>query len=286
MGKIFDMNNPVWQFIGKLVDAFVLHILWLVCSLPIVTIGASTTALYYAMMKDVADEDPHYIKSFFRSFKQNLKQGIVMGLIFLIVSTLLALALRFYFMQTGTFYVIARGVSIFMAVVIIFVLQYAYALLARFENTTMKLIQNAFFMSIRHLGWSIVMTFIFAAVYFVIFFLNFLPLLFLGYGLVVYLDSYILNRILKPYIKTALGDDGEEEKDPDAWVIPDEELPEDPDVPALEASEAFPEETPEISEGMEEAADSVQDTADDITENAEEEVREIPEASSEEEINE
>ena len=52
MGKIFNINNPFWTFMGKLVDVVVLHFIWLVCSLPVVTFGASTTALYYALLKD------------------------------------------------------------------------------------------------------------------------------------------------------------------------------------------------------------------------------------------
>ena len=52
MGKIFNINNPFWTFMGKLVDVVVLHFVWLVCSLPVVTFGASTTALYYALLKD------------------------------------------------------------------------------------------------------------------------------------------------------------------------------------------------------------------------------------------
>ena len=51
MAKLFDMNNPVWRFMGKIADMFLLTLAWFVCSVPIITIGASTTALYYVSLK-------------------------------------------------------------------------------------------------------------------------------------------------------------------------------------------------------------------------------------------
>ncbi len=51
MAKLFDYNNPVWRFMGKVADMFFLTVLWVVFSLPIITIGASTKALYYVTLK-------------------------------------------------------------------------------------------------------------------------------------------------------------------------------------------------------------------------------------------
>lgn len=70
---IFNYDNPVWRFIGKLGDLIILNILWIVCSIPVFTAGASTTAVYYVTLKLVRDEDDSTIRSFFRSFKSNFK---------------------------------------------------------------------------------------------------------------------------------------------------------------------------------------------------------------------
>ena len=56
MEKIFDLNNPVWKFIGNLWDFFVLSVLTVLCSLPVVTAGAALTALYYVTLKMASDE--------------------------------------------------------------------------------------------------------------------------------------------------------------------------------------------------------------------------------------
>lgn len=228
MSKIFDMNNPFWSFIGKLIDVFVLHILWLVCSLPLVTFGASTAALYYALMKDCADEETHYVKAFFHSFKQNLKQGVVIGLIFLLSGGLLAFAFSYYTQaqSAGTVFSFAKAITITLIVLYIVMLEWVFPFLARFDNTTKRILETSFFLSIKHIGWTLVMAVIFVAVYFVILYFNFIPLLLLGYGLVAYLNSYILNHVFAPYIRAQLEKEGklDADKDPDAWTV---ELDED-----------------------------------------------------------
>lgn len=254
MSKMFDMNNPVWQFIGKLVDATVLNICWFVCSLPIVTFGASTAALHYALMKDVADEETHYVRAFFKSFKQNLKQGIGLGLIVLVVGALLVFACRFYSTMPGTFWGIVRGVAIACLILYVMTLQYVFALFARFDNKTSKLFVNAFFLSIRHIGWTVLMIFFFAAVVFVIFFMNFLPLILIGYGLVVYLNAYVLNHVLQPYLDLASGNDVNE--DPDSWTIPEDETAEE--TVSEETAVLTAEEAPAAEEAAEEAEDTTE----------------------------
>ena len=80
---IFNYDNPVWRFIGKLGDLIILNILWIVCSIPVFTAGASATAVYYVTLKLVRDEDDSTIRSFFRSFKSNFKQATAIWLILL-----------------------------------------------------------------------------------------------------------------------------------------------------------------------------------------------------------
>ena len=220
MGKIFNINNPFWTFMGKLVDVVVLHFIWLVCSLPVVTFGASTTALYYALLKDTRDEGAHYVRDFFKSFKQNLKQGIILGLIMLIFGAIMTFALQFYLRLEATSLLISivKALAILVAIIYIMILQYVFALLARFDNTVKRTIQNAFVFSIRYIGWTILMILIMAAYIFVILWFMFIPIMIPGYALVVFLDCYILNHIFKPYVK-----EQEPDEDPDAWSVDESE---------------------------------------------------------------
>ena len=71
---IFSMDNPFFQFIGKLVDLVWLNILTLVCCLPVFTAGAALSAMYSVLIKMALKEEGVITKPFFRAFKENLKK--------------------------------------------------------------------------------------------------------------------------------------------------------------------------------------------------------------------
>ena len=89
MGRFFNMDNKFFVFMGKIADLCMLNLLCIICCIPIVTAGASLTALYYVTMKMVRNEEAYIFRSFFRSFKQNFKQATVINIIMLAAAALL-----------------------------------------------------------------------------------------------------------------------------------------------------------------------------------------------------
>lgn len=89
MDRFFSMDNKFFTFMGKVADLFILNILCLICCIPIVTAGASITAMFYVTIKMVKNEESYIIKSFFKSFKQNFKQATVINLIMLVLAVIL-----------------------------------------------------------------------------------------------------------------------------------------------------------------------------------------------------
>ena len=83
MGRFFNMDNKFFVFMGRIADLCMLNILCIVCCIPVITAGASLTALYYVTMKMVRNEESYIFRSFFKSFKQNFKQATVINLIML-----------------------------------------------------------------------------------------------------------------------------------------------------------------------------------------------------------
>ena len=152
MSNFFNLDNPVWNFMGKLVDVFILTILWFVCSLPIFTIGPATTAVYYVTLKLVRDEESYTVRSFFKSFKQNFKQGVPLGLIELGLGVFFVWDIYLYY-QLGS---ANRAMSIlgilFLGIFIIYLLAlvYVFALQAKFYNTVKQTLKNSLIISIRH----------------------------------------------------------------------------------------------------------------------------------------
>ena len=83
MGKIFSLDSPFVQFMNRVADIMWLNILFVICCIPVITIGASVTAMYYVTLKMVRNEESYITKSFFKSFKLNFKQATAIWLIIL-----------------------------------------------------------------------------------------------------------------------------------------------------------------------------------------------------------
>ena len=218
MKKLFDQNNPIIMFLARLVDAVVLHFLWLLCCIPVVTIGPATVALYYVLMKAVRNEGTRYYRMYFTAFKENFKKALPLGLVFLLVAGLLVGAGFLYrglSEATGSgFLYIMIYVSAALVLVWLLVFEYAFPLMARFENTVFKTITNAFFLMVGNFLWTLVMAAVFVAWYALIFLLFrfFFPLIILGYGFVALINSYILNRVFKPYVDKYMEEEEEKKR--------------------------------------------------------------------------
>lgn len=206
MSKFFGIDTPLWCFFGRLADLVILNLCFLICCIPVATIGPSLTALYYTSMKMTEKDVTSVTKSFFHSFLENLRQGTIMWLISLLVLTLTAFDL---YLTTG-FQSILR--PILHTVILIFgltfymIILYAFPLLGKFGNSTLNMFKNAFVMCIRHLPYTLIMALISLAP--VLIFLispSSLPLLtiiylLIGFGLTAFANSFLFARIFTKYM--------------------------------------------------------------------------------------
>ena len=153
------MDSPLMRFLTKIADLMVLNILFCVTSIPLITIGASWTALYSVTLKIVRDEEGSVSRSYFRSFRQNFKQATLLWLGVLVVLALLVLDIRVLNgMAGGTAPGLLRvGVEI-LALLGIMVLQYLFPSLARFEASLADTLKNACMMALAHLPKTALMT--------------------------------------------------------------------------------------------------------------------------------
>ena len=153
------MDSPLMRFLTKIADLMVLNILFCVTSIPLITIGASWTALYSVTLKMVRDEEGSVSRSYFRSFRQNFRQATLLWLGVLVVLALLVLDIRVLNgMSEGTAPGLFRvGVEI-LALLGIMVLQYLFPSLARFEASLADTLKNACMMALAHLPKTALMT--------------------------------------------------------------------------------------------------------------------------------
>ena len=73
MNQLFNYDNPIMQFISKIFDLIILNLFFLLFSIPIVTMGASLSALYYVCLKLLRGEEPYIWQNFFKAFRQTSK---------------------------------------------------------------------------------------------------------------------------------------------------------------------------------------------------------------------
>ena len=159
MSKLFRMDSPLMRFLTKIADLMVLNILFCVTSIPLITIGASWTALYSVTLKMVRDEEGSVSRSYFRSFRQNFRQATLLWLGVLVVLALLVLDIRVLNgMAGGTAPGLLRGGVEILALLGIMVLQYLFPSLARFEASLADTLKNACMMALAHLPKTALMT--------------------------------------------------------------------------------------------------------------------------------
>ena len=197
MRSLFNLDGPVLQFINKITYSVYLNILWFICCIPIVTAGASTTALFYVTLKIVKNEEGNITKAFFRSFRANLKQGTKIWLILLFLGTILCTDgyVLYHLRFENIFWTLCTAVFFVAAAAYAIVLMYIFPLLARFDNTVGAMFKNALFIGVRFL----VCTAMMAAVYFMMVLVVirvFTPAVIFGEGLCALLCSYLLSNIL------------------------------------------------------------------------------------------
>ena len=91
MRHLFDLDSPVMSALSTLLDFFVLSILTLLCSLPVVTAGASWCALYSSMADMVAGA-PMHIRGYFSHSVSYTHLTLPTSVLFLVFCLLMALA--------------------------------------------------------------------------------------------------------------------------------------------------------------------------------------------------
>lgn len=200
----FEQESIFMKIMYKLNDLFLLNVLWIVTSLPIITIGASTAALYTVVLKMSRNEEAYISRSYFKAFRENFKQGTILWLIIMAAGGIIYLDL--YITATG--YMRGKDVLsvVFLLVSILYMLivLYIFPVLARFEASVGKLIKIASYLSLRHIGYTLLILLItWIPIVLVAVSLYFLPVnLIIAISGSAYLSALLFQRIFSKYRPT------------------------------------------------------------------------------------
>ena len=198
MNSLLNPDNPVMQFITKIVYSVYLNILWFMCCIPVVTAGAATTALYYVTLKMAKNEEGGITKSFFKAFKEHFKQSTIVWLILLALGIVLGIDgyVLWHMRFENAFWTVITAIFLVAAAAYLIVVMYIFPLMARFDNTIFAMFKNSLFIGMRFLLCTALVAVIHFAMLFVIINL-FTPAVIFGEGLCAFLSSYFLANILK-----------------------------------------------------------------------------------------
>lgn len=215
MSKFFNLDSPLMVGLTKLADLMIVNILALICCIPIVTIGASMTAMHYVCLKIARNEENYIMKMFFKSFKENFKQATIIWLIELAIIAVFVADFWILNKAPENFPDWFRTALIAFTLLVIALSLYVFPLLAKFDNSVKATIKNSALVSLMIWPKTILslITWIipFAILYYVP---QILPVDFvLGLSGPAFLMALLYNKTFKKLEPET------EEKDADDWFI-------------------------------------------------------------------
>ena len=218
MGRFFNLDSPVMVALTKMADLIIVNLLAFFCCLPIITVGASMTALHYVVLKIVRDEECYIVKGFFKSFKENFKQATV---IWLIEVLLIIFAADFWIIRNAQ-NSLPSWMSLLLigvAILAVLALTLAFPLLAKFDNSVKMTLKNSALMGIMILPKTILMVACWALPLIIIFWVpQIMPVTFcFGMSGPALLNAFLYNKTFRKF------EPEQDVKDADDWSIPVEE---------------------------------------------------------------
>lgn len=215
---MFKTDGPIFTFLGKIFDMMVVSLIWLVCCLPVVTIGAATTALYYTVAKVIRRDRGYIFKEYFKAFKMNFWQGTIIWLITAALACLFYFEAQFAPRMGGQQEQIFTYLFLILGVILLFIVIYVFPILSRFSMNIVQIFRTAIFMMLKHFLNTIGMAII---VIWAVFISSVLPpaLMFIP-GVAIWMMTYLMEPVLKKYTPKA-EENPEDEDSPkrDEWYL-------------------------------------------------------------------
>ena len=213
MRGIFGSDSRLMKVLGKIFDIGYLSIVFIIFSLPVFTIGASLTALYYAVVKVIRRDRGYVFQEFFRSFKLNFVKATILWLIQAVLTFVMCFNLYAVVEQNGGTIGFMQGAYIVMGLIIFAISCYAYPVLSRFDMKNTKIIRFSLYMAVKHVYFTIpIMVIVLASITALVLLIPYMPIIpLLVPGTAALVCSYMMEWILKKYMpkEEKVSEDGE-----------------------------------------------------------------------------
>lgn len=214
MGRFFNYDSGIMQALGKFFDCICLNLLWIICCIPVFTVGAASTAYYYAYNKAIRQKRSYASKEFFHGFKISFKQSTIVWLITLVlyVVTILDLMILHGLADSLSFTKIVLAFILVLLILLTMWVVYVFPYMARFENNIKVIMKNCVLIMIANLPWSILLLVLFVITVGIFLLIPMIGML----APAVYLPfaNMILERVFRKYMTP---EDLESEKEIDMY---------------------------------------------------------------------
>lgn len=198
MDTFFDPNGKMMEILWKPIHIMFLNLLWVLFSLPIVTIGASTTALYSVFIKMRNGKEGKLFQDFWDAFRSNFRQATIIWLIILAAAFVFTTDIVYFLNMGGFFGTFFAMVFFGLDVMLLPMSLYVFPMQAVFDNKVGTTMKSALYLSSRHLLWTVVLMAL--AILTAIAVILYWPLIgWFVFGLVAFINAWIFDKIFKRY---------------------------------------------------------------------------------------
>lgn len=208
MDRNSNLKNGLITFLTITGDLMALNILWFVCSLPIITIGPSTNALFTVTLKLTEGQPVSVLKTFFKAFKENFKQSLIVGAFSIFSIITIYCDVNYILAVEGVIQKLYIVIACIALAILFTTITYLNGLIARYNNTLKEHIINTFKLAFVNPIQTILMWLILLVPFFCVLFIQPIVLLYVGWffilflvSLPIFVCSIILNGVFKKFDK-------------------------------------------------------------------------------------
>ena len=199
MSSFFRFDGPLVNALNKAGNIILASILWLLGCLPVLTIGASTAALYYCVVKSIRAERGYVAAEFWNAYKHCLKKGIVFTAVYLVLFLLLWLDYQYVGQKATMQNLLLQGVYGLLALFLLEIALYLFPMLSRFALPVKQLGKMALVSVFKYLPYTLGCNLI---IFVLVFAAGYLPLLalFCFAGVGCFAVSFLIEPVLLAFM--------------------------------------------------------------------------------------
>lgn len=213
--KFFGNDSLFGRIFGTLGDMITVNILFLLCSIPVITFGAAFTSMYYALLRNLKYGDSSLTRDFFSSFRQNFKQSTISWIISIIFIIVFSADVGMFgpngvYPMTAIYYLI-----IVLAIIVMITAMFVFPVIATFQNTLKNLWTQAFFLAAKNIPLALAILILNAAPLYLsltspsplIFCTALFVWIIAGFGAIAWINTFLFYRIFSPYLADDTSDE-------------------------------------------------------------------------------